>query len=312
MASPPLPVLPCPGKPSVPLLEVGIDLTIYAERLTVPQWETALSIYRTYAPPQVWTKYVASPQLGFRKLPARDYIKPPLSDPNTFPFLATVRDRTVRGWRTEFRIWDGKLQDSWSACFYRLAHQAEEPEFCFYRFLFPWDTPPALVAELTTKLGQQIEYLSGHAGYCFLYDPYFKETAFTQIYRWAKRYWAIDVEDMNAVLTSMHDGIKTISWLTLIGAKFLAEPQVQANRQALATVPGGSLQPCGTGVLLLLGNGPIRGDRHRPEPELAAYYQAGTLLESVLLKAVDKFAGPFDEDDRTLDWIHRFAVPKNW
>jgi len=305
-------VLPCPGNPSVPLLEIGIDLTIYPERLTVPEWEAALAIYRTHAPPQVWTKYRASPGVGFRKLPARDYLAPPLSDPVVFPFLASVRYRTERGWRTEFRLWDGRMQESWSACFYRLAHQAEEPEYAFYRFLFPWDTPPALLAELTRELGQQIEYLSGHAGYCFLYDPYFKETAFTQIYRWARRYWAIDVEDMNAVLTYMHDGIKTISWLNLIGPRFLADPQVQGHRQALEAIPTASLQPCGSGVLLRLGDRPILGDRHHPELELAAYYRAGALLEPVLLNEVDKFAGPFDEDSRTLDWIHRFAAPKNW
>jgi hypothetical protein len=287
-------------------------LTIYAERLTVPEWEAALAIYRTFAPPEVWSKYRIAPGIGFRKLPNLDYVAPQLSDLDTFPFLETVRRRTALGWRTEFRLWDGKMQESWSACFYRMAHQVGEPEFAYYRFLFPWHTPPDLVAELTMRLGQKIEYLSGHAGYCFLYDPYFKETAFTQIYRWAKRYWAIDVEDLNAALTCMRDGIKSVSWLNLIGATFLAHPQMQACRRSLEKIPGGSLRPCGSGVLLQLGHGPILGDRHRPEPELTEYYRAGALLECILLKEANKFSGPFDEDSRTLDWIHRFAAPMNW
>lgn len=312
MPSPPLPTLPCPGNPSVPMLELAIDLTIYAERLTVPEWESALEIYRTYAPPQVWKKYKASPDLGFHELSARDYVRARLSDTVAFPFLPRVRERTERGWRTEFRVWDGKLAQSWSACVYRLAHFADEPEYAFYRFLFPWDTSPDLVASLANELGQNIEYLSGHAGFGFLYDPYFKAAAFLQIFRWAKRYWAVDVEDLNSALPSMHNGMKAVAWLTLIGAKFLADPKLAAQRPSLETIPGGAFEPCGTGALLRLGEKPILGDRHHPEPELASYYAAGALLDPVLLTKIIEFEGPFAENECTVDWIHRFAAPNEW
>src|SRR5262245_40463182 len=312
MPSPPLPTLPCPGNPDVPMLELALDLTIYAERLAVPEWESALEIYRTYAPPQVWKKYKASPDLGFHELPARNYANLPLTDTVAVPFLPVIRHRTVRGCRTELRIWDGKLSQSWSACVYRLAHFPEEPEYVFYRFLFPWDTAPALIVSLASELGQHIEFVSGHAGFCFLYDPYFKATAFTQIFRWAKRYWAVDVEDLNSALPSMHNGMKAVSWLTLIGAKFLADPKLAAQRRALETIHGAAFEACGTGALLQLGERPILGDRHRPEPELASYYAAGVLLDPVLLTKIIEFEGPFAENECTINWIHRFGAPEEW
>lgn len=312
MTSPLHLTVPSPGDPSVPLLEIGIDLTIYAERLSIPEWEAVLDIYRKYAPAQVWTKVKASPDIGFNWLPSGDYVNAPLSDDATFPFLRRIRHRTVRGWRTELRIWDGKLSQSWSACIYRLAHQANEPEYVFYRFLFPWDTAPALVASLANELGKHIKYLSGHAGFCYLYDPYFKATAFAQIFPWAKRYWAVDVEDLNAALPFMHSGMKAISWLTFIGAEFLAEPKIEAQRQALKAIPGTVLKPCGSGALLQLGQKPILGDRHRLEPELASYFAAGVLLDPVLLTNITEFEGPFAEKGCTVDWIHRFAEPNAW
>ncbi|TGR13419.1 DUF3396 domain-containing protein, partial [Mesorhizobium sp. M8A.F.Ca.ET.202.01.1.1] len=91
---------------------------------------------------------------------------------------------------------------------------------------------PALVASLANELGKQIKYLSGHAGFCHLYEPYFKATAFAQIFAWAKRYWAVDVEDLNAALPFMHNGMKAISWLTFIGPKFLADPKIEGQRQS--------------------------------------------------------------------------------
>jgi len=312
MTSPALLTRPSPGDLDSPLLEIGLDLTIYAERLSVPEWEAVLDIYRKYAPADVWTKVKASPDIGFNRLPPGDYINAPLSDDATFPFLRRIRDRTIRGWRTEFRIWDGKLSQSWSACIYRLAHQVDEPEYVFYRFLFPWDTAPALVASLANELGKHIKYLSGHAGFCHLYDPYFKSTAFAQIFAWAKRYWAVDVEDLNAALPFMHNGMKAISWLTFIGAKFLADPKLEAQRQALKTIPGAVLKPCGSGALLQLGEKPILGDRHRFEPELSSYFAAGLLLDPVLLTSIAEFEGPFAERGCTVDWIHRFAAPNAW
>jgi hypothetical protein len=293
-------------------LELGLDLTIYPERLTVPEWESALDIYRAYAPPQAWKRYLASPDRGFRELATRNSVRPPLSDAAAFPFLSGIRDRTVRGWRTEFRVWDGELSHSWSACFYRLAHKPGEPEYAFYRFLFPWDTAPALVLNMARELGEKIDYLSGHGGYCFLYDPYFKGAAFTHIYGLAKRYLAVDVEDLNSTIKHMHAGLKAISWLTLMGGKFLADPRLAARRRALETIEGASSQACGAGVLLQLGDRPILGDVQRPEPELASYHRTGTLLDPAMLTEITEFEGPFAAERSTLAWIHRFAEPERW
>jgi hypothetical protein len=306
----PIPPILRPENPDTPLTQVALDLTLYPERLTVEEFDAALRCYRKFAPAGTWQLYRVAQSVLWEPVP-QSAMQPDVA-PVSLQFLDQVRERIAAGWRTELRLWDRKTVDSWSFTCYRLPGNKDGRQFAFYRILMPLHVPPQLVLDLAGEMALGINYLSGHAGYCFLYDPAFKVSAFGEIFRLARRFWAVDVEDLNATLRAMHDGLKGVCWLTLVGPRFVREEKVRAGWKGLAGDQEIKVVHIGDGKLLVAGESPTVGDRNLRNADLQPYFRLGRLLGPILLTDCGEFPGPFAEQESTLGWIHRFDRPEGW
>jgi hypothetical protein len=294
------------------VLTVVLDLTIYPDRLTVTEFDLVMSLYRRVCPKDAWKFY------KIIETPVWDSIDRPVQPTGIgitnqpYAFLDKVRDRIQAGRRVELRIWDRERLDSWSFHCYRLPRVGNEEEHSFYRIIMPNQTDSQLLLNLATELANGIEYLSGHGGYCFLYNAWKKSTAFDYIYKLARRYWAIDIEDLNLTLKLVRGGIKGVNWLTLVGSRFLGEGQVKANGRTLLDGHDIKEFTLTHGKLLVAGDHPVVGDRNRRSLDLQPYFQTAHTLFPVQLKYHPDFDGRFSEEGNTMEWFQRFVEPEGW
>jgi len=285
------------------LVGLELDLTIYSKAVVLEEVKAAFNAYRQVCP---------ADRLLSCKTERSDFwdqIDP--NHPDTSLDRAAER-LARRKKRFQAGLWDRNKVDSWSFQCQRLPLEPGQPELSFYRALLPAQTAPELLHKLATDLGGAIDYLSGHGGFCFVYDPFREGIAFSVIYRMAKRYLAIDVENLNLTIMGVREAIKGVNWLTLVGDPFLNNPRVQANLADLARTPSIAQTPVGPGMLLTAGDHPILGDRENPEPELDLYAQVSRALEPVQMKHHPDFSGTFFEQGDTMAWFRRFLIPSTW
>ena len=109
-------------------------------------------------------------------------------------------------------------------------------------------------------IADNVQIYSGHGGLVFVYDPWIKEEALDAIYAKARRFWGVDVEDMNATLSLMKKGIKGINWITLFGSEFSSSAQVSEAVGSLAAEPGVTLEARRHASVLIAGPEPVAGE----------------------------------------------------
>jgi len=283
---------------------MAFDLTLYVDRLEPEAFDLALETYRRLAPPGSWVSYKVD------EIPMWDSVeRPRLLPPATgkAPFwLERTRERVRNGRFVELRLWDKKPQDGWSFSCYQLTGEEAPP--AFYRFLMPVATDPAKVIEAAAQLGAAVAPLSGHGGYVFISHGSRTKDAFTAIHALARRYWAVDVEHLNATIGAMRDAIKGVCWLTLLGKKFgerLPSPLPDLEGVQKQTLAGGAL-------LFSAGPNPVTADLNRRLPGLAPYRRLAAALEGLLPEEAPKLPGPFAEDDASQAWFRRLVEPDGW
>jgi len=283
---------------------MAFDLTLYVDRLEPEAFDLVLETYRRLSPPGSWVSYKVD------EIPLWDSVeKPILLPPATgkTPFwLERTRERVRNGRFVELRLWDKKPQDGWSFSCYQLTGEEAPP--AFYRFLMPVSTDPARVLEAASQLGGAVAPLSGHGGYVFLSHGSRIRDAFTAIHALARRYWAVDVEHLNATIGAMRDAIKGVCWLTLLGKKLgerLAGPLPDLEGVQIQALAGGTL-------LFSAGKEPVTADLNRRLPGLAPYRRLAVALEGLLPKEAPKLPGPFAVDDVSEAWFRRLVKPEGW
>ena len=177
----------------------------------------------------------------------------------------------------------------------------------FVRIMFPLDTDDlTLLRDLAGRMADTVQVRSGHGGLTFGYDPWDKDVAFEEIYAGARRFWGIDIEDLNATLPTTAKGIKAVNWLTLIGRRWEKWAELEAGLASLGNA-GVTVNPHLNAVLLVAGPQPVFGDQNRPDASLDPYRAVAQALAPLFLTAHPDFAGDkFETNGNTLGWVRRF------
>jgi hypothetical protein len=170
-----------------------------------------------------------------------------------------------------------------------------------------------ILRTVAIAIADNVELYSGHGGLVFVYDPWLKEDAFDAIYAQARRFWGIDVEDLNGTLPLMKEGIKGINWITLLGSEFASRPEIGEALRGLAAKPQVMIEACQHGTVLIAGSEPVVGDQHRPDRSLDPYYAVAQALMQLFLTDHPDFSGErFIRNGNTVGWIRRFIDPSGW
>jgi hypothetical protein len=160
---------------------------------------------------------------------------------------------------------------------------------------------------------EHVQVYSGHGGLAFTYDPWLKEGALDLVYALSRRYWGIDVEDLNDTLPLMKNAIKGVNWITVIGSSFLRAPKIQAALSALITGLNVTVDECRHGDVIVAGRQPALGDQHRPDLSLEPYYAVASALAPLFLEVHPDFPSErFVTNGNTVGWIRRFIDPNGW
>lgn len=296
-----------------------LDLTAYLVGPTEQELEYLISLYEHLCPKDRLVKYkiaelqywapVAQPHLtaSGRAAAAAGVAR---------PYLEPVRKRIRAGRAFEIQYWDGRSIDdvkgSWSfSC--RRVHLQASGHHSFVRVLIPLQSDPGILTALAGALAKHVALYSGHAGLTFAYDPWLKEAAFNHIYAQARRYWGIDIEDLNATLLQMKKGIKGVSWLTLLGQAYMADSRIQSALAALGNRTDVVVERRAMATLLLAGAQPVAGDQHRPDNTLAPYIAIAQALQPLMVSTHPDFSGEkFVRNGNTTGWLNRFVDPGGW
>lgn len=228
------------------------------------------------------------------------------------PYLEPARRRIREGRAFDVQIWDNRpisaAEGSWSLNLRRI-HLKERGMFAFARFLVPLNTDPRILQQAAAQIAGHVRLNSGHGGLTFAYDPLRKETAFDYIYAYSRRFWGIDVEDLNATLPLMADAIKGVNWLTLVGTS------LDPDRRAVAEIESANVTvtECEHATLVIAGPEPVAGDQNRPNLSLAPYEQVAHALGDLFPSEHPDFSGErFRDNANTLNWVRRFLEPEDW
>lgn len=179
--------------------------------------------------------------------------------------------------------------------------------------MMPLQSDPAILKALAEGIANHVALHSGHGGLTFTYNPWLKEAAFNTIYAQARRYWGIDIEDLNATLPLMKNGIKGVGWITLLGQPWVSDPGIQTALANLASRTDVIVESRKTATLLLAGAQPVVGDQHRADSSLAPYVAIAQALKPLFVQAHPDFSGEkFVTNGNTAGWLNRFVEPGGW
>jgi AcrR family transcriptional regulator len=171
----------------------------------------------------------------------------------------------------------------------------------------------ALLGDMANDIAENVEFHSGHGGLAFVYDPWRMEPALDAIYASARRFWGIDIEDLNHTLPLMKSSIKGVSWITLVGSEFASKPQIEPALRRADTIPEVTVERHRHGVVMLAGSEPVVGDQNRPDRTLDPYYAVANLLRPLFLMQHPDFPSErFVKNGNTTGWIRRFIEPDGW
>lgn len=284
------------------LVDVALDITLYSNEITMDELQFVVSEYQRLCPRGRIKRYKNAERTIWGRF-----------DPdNANEVFKNVKKRLDGGRHAEVGLWDGEMEESWSLRCHRLPVKKGKPEQGFYRILMPKSTSPQLMLSIATAIGGGVKFQSGHGGYSFTYDGYFKEDSFEYIYPLARRYWGIDVEDINNTLPLMNKGIKCVNWLTLVGRAFLKKLEWSTQDELLVDAKGVAEKALTHGRLIVAGEEPTIGDRNRRGKGLQQYFDVAKVVAPVQIKSHPEFDGQFSEEENTFAWFLRFTEPEGW
>jgi len=294
-----------------------LDLTVYLLGPTEEEFDYLLDVFESVCPPARRTKYKTG-ELGFWA----DVARPALTDSGRSaaaagrkrPYFEPVRRRIRDGRGFEAKYWDGRPigdpNGSWSfSC--RCMHLRSSGLYAFARIIFPLNADLDIVREMAGKIAENVRLYSGHGGLSFVYHPWLKLRVFNAIYALARRYWGVDVEDLNDTLFLMKAGIKGVNWITLVPR--VLSPSVAEAINRLRKFGGIQIDIRRNAIVLVAGPQPVAGDQHRPDRALDPYYAEADALKPLYITAHPDFPGrQFINNGNTIGWIRRFVEPSGW
>jgi hypothetical protein len=299
--------------------KVLLDLTVYLRGPSESELAWLIEAYRKLCPHERLVKYKIA-EFDFWPLLARPSLtassRAALQAGVPDAFLEPVR-RRIRARRAfEVQFWDGYTiddsQGAWSFNCQKVLRRSTHGH-AFVRFLFPLDTPVTLIVDLAMRIADAVDFRSGHAGLSFTFDPWFIASAFDAIHAKAKRFWGVDIEDLNHTLPLVDERIKGVNWLTLVSKDLIRKYGVESALNDLSSVSDISRAEARYGALLLAGTAPAAGDRNHAQQSLAPYLAVARALSPLFLDAHPDFPGPrFIDNHDTTAWLRRFLEPGAW
>ncbi len=176
----------------------------------------------------------------------------------------------------------------------------------FCEVLMPADTNPELLHKMAMGLADVLPFMSGHGGYAPIFDASSKSDAFERIYEWAKRYWGLDVEDLNRTLPEVLHGTKGVNWLTLLNPPYFKKAfgaKLKFSRDI-------TMEQKKYGYVIRAGKTPTLGDMEKKEfPKLYAEVDRG--MQKIRHKRHEEFERTFDKKS-TMAWLNRLVKPEGW
>ena len=313
-----IPLHPRLAKPivlgGVTLSETVLDLTLYLTGPTEAELEWLVNYYEQICSRARFRFY------SIPELPDWD----PVDDPDLTksgraaakkgthrPYLEPVRNRIRNHREFHLQIWDGLDLSSTNFTCSRVKVDDPARLASFVRMCFPLDTDIEAIATIAETLADSVSFLSGHGGLALLYDGPNKYNSFTQHYALARRWWGLDLEDLNLTLPWMNTAIKGAQWLTLLGHQLVHDLSLEPELNRLS--PGVTVTSRREGVVIRAGQQPIDGDQHRSVPGLDDYIEVATMLQRYTVDPPDEFIGDgFLANGNTQGWFHRFFDPSGW
>ena len=300
--------------------KVLLDLTVYLAGPTVRELDFLLDLYEELCPTRPtdhqylideladWWP-VHQPRLtSLGRNAARDGAKHPYFEPS--------RQRIVDARALTAKLWDGRsIEDptgSWSFTCQR-THERGMGHRAVARILAPIATDPELLHRAARRVADDVEFLSGHAGFTFVYNPWLLQQAFDAIYAHSRRFWGIDVEHLNGTLSLTTPGIKAVSWITLFGHASPYSPEISNAIASLQASPNVQVEHGATGFVVVAGQRPAVGDQNRPDDALAPYFAVANTVMPFFLTTHPDFPGKrFGRRGETTNWLRRFIDPQGW
>lgn len=299
--------------------KVVLDLTVYLAGPSEEELEYLFRLYEGFCAANRRAKYKISELVSWAQI-ARPVLtasgRAAYAAGISRPHLEPVRRRIREGRAFEVGFWDGRtLSDpdgSWSFRS-RSIHLRATGLHAFARINIPINQDYQSLRATACAIADNVELYSGHAGLAFSYDPWLKEAALDAIYAQSRRFWGVDVEQLDKTLPLMKESIKGVSWITLVGRKFTCTPKIQAALADLAKSPNVTIDQRKHAIVLVAGNLPVAGDQHRPDRSLEPYYAVANALRPLFLKVhPDLSSRQFVRNGNTVGWIRRFIDPAGW
>jgi hypothetical protein len=147
-------------------------------------------------------------------------------------------------------------------------------------------------------------------GVVFRWDERYRAAAFDQLYRWAHRYCAVDIQDAEEMAWRTPTGLPGMSWITYVSDAIAGPAELDVARAAEGLLDVSKWR-AGRGTFLQAGPAPVQGDLNRlvvPKP----YLEVARRLAPLFVPKPPKFWGPFHEDGVTDLWFRRFLELEQW
>lgn len=176
----------------------------------------------------------------------------------------------------------------------------------------PQEADPAALVELASAIVQSGPVYCAVGGYAARWNPFEKNTSYTEIHGWTRRYLGLDVCDADAMSWAAVQGLPGTNWLTFLGPA-LAAARDDLDLAALAARGWGSAiaTSVGGGLLLQAGPGPTAGDRNRlGYPKI--YAEVARALAPYFVEEPPELGGKFWREQHTRPWQRRFLEPDGW
>lgn len=301
------------------LCKLTLDLTLYLTGPTLEEFEYLVDIYHRLCPRERLQQYaimetpywlpVTNPTLTMSGRAAANAGR-------LRPYLEPVRNRIREGRGFRLHYWDGHDINNPAGCWSftcARVHKKSSGHHTYVQFMLPLSESPQVLEQLAVQLAEHIGFYSGHGGLSFTYNSQNKYTAFDAIYASARRFWGIDIENLNGTLLQMQTSIKGISWLTLLGTPFLNSEETPLQLAAFSAIDQVLVRQQKQGALIRIGNQPDPLDQHRPTSIMQSYRAAATLLDALYVQAHPDFEGyRFIDNGNTMGWVRRFIEPQEW
>ncbi len=176
----------------------------------------------------------------------------------------------------------------------------------------PQEHPPGDLAQLALEIGNIGPIHSIIGGYAIRFDDRYRARAFNQVYRWASRYIALDIQVPEEMAWRTPDGLPGTNWLTVIGGPLAEKLGIDLEELRTREWPEGiTALPADDDLLIRAGEAPVLGDLNRLRLP-REYTDVACVLAPYLVKDPPELWGPFYSSEHSLPWFRRFLDVQTW